>query len=66
MALNSGFEKGLATGARNVLVKLLRKRFGALPVATEARIQAADAAQLDVWADRVLTASTLDEVLGAA
>ena len=38
-------------------------RFGALPAAAEARIEAADAAQLDVWADRVLTAATLDEVL---
>lgn len=60
-----GRQAGVTTGARNLLVKLLRKRFGALPAAAEARIQAADAAQLEAWADRVLTAATLDEVLAA-
>ena len=61
----AGRDEGLRTGARNVLLRQLRARFGALPGAAEARIQAADAAQLDVWIDRVLTAATLDDVLGA-
>jgi hypothetical protein len=59
-----GRQAGLKTGARNALLKLLRARFGALPDAAAARIEAADAAQLDVWIDRVLTAATLDAVLG--
>lgn len=58
-----GRQAGLKMGARNLLLKLLRARFGALPAAAEARIQAADAAKLDAWAERVLTAATLDEVL---
>lgn len=61
--LEKGRAEGLKIGARNLLVKLLRTRFGALPEVAAARIQAADAAQLDVWAERVLTASTLDDVL---
>ena len=60
---DEGRDEGLKIGARNLLLKLLRTRFGALPEAAAARIQAADAAQLDVWAERVLTASTLDDVL---
>lgn len=63
--LEKGRDEGLRTGARNALLRQLRARFGALPEAAEARIQAADTAQLDVWIDRVLTAATLDEVLGA-
>lgn len=60
-----GRQAGLTTGARNVLLRQLRSRFESLPEAAEARIQAGDAAQLDVWADRVLTAATLDDVLAA-
>ena len=59
----AGLEKGRDEGARNILLRQLRARFGAVPDAAVARIQAAAAPQLDVWADRVLTAGTLDEVL---
>ena len=62
--LQAGLTKGLTTGARNALLKLLRARFGALPEAAASRIEAADTAQLDVWIDRVLTAASLDDVLG--
>ncbi len=62
--LKTGRDEGLTVGACNALLKLLRARFGALPEAAASRIEAADAAQLDVWIDRVLTAASLDEVLG--
>jgi predicted transposase YdaD len=61
--LEKGRDEGLKIGARNLLLRQLRARFGALPAAAEAHIQAADAAQLDIWADRILTAATLDDVL---
>lgn len=60
--LQEGLQEGLQT-ARNMLLKLLRTRFGALPDDAVARVQAADSAQLDLWAERVLTAATLAEVL---
>ena len=58
-----GLAEGIRMGTRNVLLRMLRSRFGALPETAEARIQAAEVAQLEVWADRILTAATLDEVL---
>ena len=59
----AGRDEGLRAGACNALLKLLRTRFGALPDAAAARIQAADTSQLDLWIDRVLTAASLDDVL---
>ncbi len=59
----AGRDEGLRAGARNALLKLLRTRFGVVPDAAAARIQAADTSQLDLWIDRVLTAASLDEVL---
>ena len=49
-----------------MLLKLLAARFGALPEAVEACVRAADAAQLDRWAERVLTAPKLDAVFRRA
>ncbi|WP_437707312.1 DUF4351 domain-containing protein [Sorangium sp. So ce448] len=57
--------EGLKEGERNLLLRLLRARFGELPAAVVARIDAADVAELERWGDRVLAARTLDEVLGA-
>ena len=62
----AGLEKGRDEGARGPLLRQLRTRFGSMPDHVVARIQAADAAQLDSWADRVLAAATLDEVRAAS
>jgi hypothetical protein len=53
-------------GERRVLLKQLRLRFGELPDAVVARIEAADRPELDVWVERVMTASRLEDVLGPA
>lgn len=53
-------------GEANVLVRQLTRKFGPLPESTEAAIRAASPAQLEVWTDRVLVATSLDEVLGRA
>ena len=58
--------RGRAEGRRAMLLKLLRVRFGELPADIIARIEAADSAELDVWAEHVVTASSLDDVLSAA
>jgi len=57
--------EGEAKGKRDALLLQLRQRFGRLPAAAVARVGKADAAELDVWFGRVLTAATLDDVLGA-
>jgi hypothetical protein len=54
------------TTQRRLLLKQLRQRFGDLPAAVVHRIEAADSTQLDGWFDRIIPASTLDDVLGHA
>jgi hypothetical protein len=55
--------RGVREGERRVLLKLLTLRFGPPPEPAARRIAAADADTLERWAERVLTAATLDEVL---
>ena len=56
--------EGRAEGAADVLVRLLTRKFGRIPDSTEATIRAASPAQFEVWTDRLLGATSLDEVLG--
>jgi hypothetical protein len=64
MLRREGEARGVAKGKRETLLLQLRQRFRRLPAATTARIDQADAATLDTWAARVLTAESLDDVLG--
>jgi len=57
--------EGEARGKRGALLLQLRQRFGPVPAATVARIEKASAAELDAWFTRVLTASSLNDVLAA-
>lgn len=59
-----GEHRGERNAERRVLLKQLRLRFGELPAAVVARIEAAEVPELDVWTERVLTASRLEDVLG--
>jgi hypothetical protein len=61
--IERGVQRGMKTGKEQLLLKLLRARFGAFSDATAARIHAADSTQLDAWFDRALTAATLEDVL---
>ena len=54
---------GKAEGKREALLLQLRQRFGRVPAATVARIERAETAELDVWFGRVLSASSLSDVL---
>ncbi|MGE0706727.1 MAG: Rpn family recombination-promoting nuclease/putative transposase [Planctomycetota bacterium] len=49
-------------GERRLLLRLLRKRFGSLPAELEQRVESASQTELERWADRVLTAASLEEV----
>lgn len=57
-----GLAKGIAKGRADVLLRLLRVKFGKVPARTAARLQTADTETLDRWAERILTASRLAEV----
>ncbi|HEX9764126.1 MAG TPA: hypothetical protein VGA39_02485, partial [Candidatus Acidoferrales bacterium] len=57
-----GEAKGEVKGEAKVLVRLAEKKFGPLPDRARARIEAAGAEQLLLWAERVLTARTLGEI----
>ena len=52
----------LGQGRVEVLLELLRLRFGRVSAATRARVEAGRPEQLAVWTKRILTARSLDEV----
>lgn len=54
--------EGRVEGRAEFLLYLLSMRFGPTPRGISDRIHAADGAQVVTWAQRLLTASTLDEV----
>lgn len=56
-------ELGLKEGERNMLLRLLRARFGELPAVAVARIEAGDTAAIERWVERLHSAETLAEVL---
>jgi hypothetical protein len=58
-----GERQGQRDGEQRLLLKMLRVRFGELP-AVVARIEAAQVADIEVWGERAVTASRLDDVLG--
>ena len=57
-----GRQEGRLEGERRLVLRQLRKRFGALTPEQEQRVTQGTEQQLEVWADRVLSASSLDEV----
>jgi hypothetical protein len=62
--LAQGREEGREEGTRSVLERQLVAKFGALPAAARARLAAARRAELERWAERLITAATLEDVLG--
>ncbi len=47
------------------LLRLLRTRFGELPAAAVARVEAAEMVDIERWGERMFGAKTLAEVLDA-
>ncbi len=62
--LREGRDEGLREGERKLLLRLLRARFGELPAAVLARVEAAEGADLERWGERVLAADALAAVFG--
>ena len=60
-----GRAEGLRVGEAEMLLRLLRARFGSVPEDAERRVTTADAETLLRWSERILTASSLEAVLTA-
>ena len=60
--LEQGLKKGIRQGEAQLLLRQLSLRFGDLPQSAREQVESADADTLLRWSERILTASTLDEV----
>jgi flagellar biosynthesis/type III secretory pathway protein FliH len=60
--LEKGVKKGIRQGEAQMLLRQLSLRFGDLPQSAREQVESADADTLLRWSERILTASTLDEV----
>jgi predicted transposase/invertase (TIGR01784 family) len=58
-----GKAEGRAEGKAELLLELVGLRFGPPSEQVRAQVETASAEQLDQWAERVLTARTIDEIL---
>jgi len=62
--VQQGIQQGVQQGKCEALLGVLRQRFGAeVTTDTEQRLASASLAQIELWLGRVLTATTLNEVL---
>jgi len=62
--VQQGIQQGVQQGERTLLLRLLRKRFGnEVNAETERRLATASPEQINTWAERVLSAVTLTELL---
>ncbi len=58
-----GEARGEARGRAAMLVRQLTVKFGSLSSSVEEKVYAADVEQLDVWAEKVLSATSVEEAL---
>jgi predicted transposase YdaD len=61
--IEKGVERGQLEGERKILKRLLMARFGAIPDWAEQKLAAAPSDTLEIWSERILTATSLEEVL---
>jgi hypothetical protein len=64
--IEKGKLKGIEEGLRSAVLRQLQHRFGPLPAGARERVEQAKQPELERWLDRVLTASTLADVLEGA
>jgi flagellar biosynthesis/type III secretory pathway protein FliH len=57
-----GRAEGEVAGEAKALIRLLEKRFGAVPSHLRERISTADAASIETWLDRTLEASDMPSI----
>ena len=56
-------QEGEAKGEAKIILRLLRAKFGEVPSEAEERLHSASVEQLDTWAERLLTAESVEEAL---
>jgi len=59
-----GHQEGLQEGMTEMLIRALRRRFGAVPPAVIAKIQRAGIDKLLSWEEKIATANSVTEVIG--
>jgi hypothetical protein len=59
---NEEFENGVAKGQRELVLRMLTRRFGSLPSAIASRVARASRHEIERWSDRILDAASLDDV----
>ncbi len=64
--LEQGRAEGIEKGQAGLLLRLLERRFGALPESVRERVHDASVSELEAWAEAVLDAAELEEVLAAS
>jgi predicted transposase YdaD len=72
MGIEKGLQQGLLQGRQEgrqegevaLLERQLTKRFGPLTKATQSRLHNTTLEQIEIWAERVLDAKTLEDVFG--
>jgi hypothetical protein len=62
--MRQGMQQGLQRGRASSLIELLETRFGRVPAPLQERIYGADAASMDVWLKRVISAPDLASIFG--
>ena len=65
-AYTEGLLAGRSEGRNDLLLRLLRKRFGQdiRDIRVQERLRQATPEELDIWAERILDAKTLQDVFG--
>jgi hypothetical protein len=61
-----GVDDGRGDGQRELVLRQLTRRFGALPPAITSRVAGASRNELERWSDRLLDAASLDDVFAAS
>ncbi len=59
-----GRQEGRIEGESRLLRKMIEIKFGAIPGWAEAVLRSADSEQIDRWAESILTAESLETLLG--
>ncbi len=57
-----GEQKGKLEGETAVIARMISRRFGSLSTETRNRLDKATLEQLELWADRILDASSLEQL----
>lgn len=60
--MRQGIQQGLLEGELTMLINLLNRKFGRIPVQYKSRLQKADSIMLLQWAERIIEAKTIQEI----